>query len=88
MNKRVLLLVGVAVAVLVVGLLAFPVKQRCGHPHYSCATAPDAQANVHYYYETKPLGVSLFETLTGADISFHYSSGTDSEKRGGLAPLP
>jgi len=80
LNKRLLLiLVGIGI-VLVIGVLALPVKQTCGHPSYTCATAPDAQGYVHYYYEEKPLGVSLIENLTGANISFHYTSGTDLEK--------
>ena len=44
----------VPVVVLVVGLLlvalAIPIKQRCGAPGYSCATALDARGYVHYYY--------------------------------------
>jgi hypothetical protein len=80
-NKRVLLVTGIVIAVVVViGVLALPVKQRCGHPNHTCATAPDEQGYIHYYYEMKPLGVSVLESLTGAVISLHYSAGTELVK--------
>jgi hypothetical protein len=60
-SKRVPLAVGIAV-VLVIAALAIPIKARCGAPGYSCATAVDAQGNVHYYYEVEPLGVYLIES--------------------------
>jgi hypothetical protein len=50
-NKRVVLIAGIAVAVVaVIGLLALPVEQRCGHPNYTCATAPDTHGYIDYYY--------------------------------------
>jgi hypothetical protein len=86
-NKRVVLIAGIAVAVVaVIGLLALPVEQRCGHPNYTCATAPDTHGYIDYYYEVKPLAVAVIESLTGAEISFHYSSGTELVKRSGRAP--
>ena len=78
-SKRVPLAVGIAVA-LVIAALAIPIKARCGAPGYSCATAVDAQGNVHYYYEVEPLGVYLVEIITGSNIRFYYQSGEDLEK--------
>ncbi len=78
MNKLPVL-VGIAV-VLVLAVLAIPVKQRCGAPGYSCATAVDAQGNVHYYYEVEPLGVYLAEIITGSNIRFYYKSGEELVK--------
>lgn len=77
--NRVLLLVGI-VGVLLPALLAIPVKQRCGGPGYSCATALDTEGYVHYYYEVEPLGVYLAEVITGSDISICYESGEDLVK--------
>ncbi len=48
---------------LLIAALALPIKQTCGNPRYSCATAPDAQGYVHYYYEVQPLGVVLIIQL-------------------------
>ncbi len=72
-------MVGIAV-VLVIAVLAMPVKQRCGAPGYSCATALDARGNVHYYYEVEPLGVYLLEIITGSNIQFYYKSGEELVK--------
>jgi hypothetical protein len=68
------------VSVLVIAALAIPVKQRCGAPGYSCATAWDAQGYVHYYYEVEPLGVYLAETITGSNIRLYYTSGEELVK--------
>lgn len=77
--NRVLLLVLVGIAVvLVIGLLALPTKEKC--PKGLCVTAPDAQGNIHYYYEVKPLGAALIENITGTNLPFHYTSGDDFEK--------
>jgi hypothetical protein len=77
--KRVPLAVGIAI-VLVIAVLAIPIKQRCGAPGRSCATALDAQGNVHYYYEVEPLGVYFLEVVTGSNIPLFYTSGEDVEK--------
>ncbi|OBG30291.1 hypothetical protein [Mycobacterium sp. 852002-51057_SCH5723018] len=70
-----------AIAVLLVfAVLALPVKQRCGAPGYSCATAVDTRGNVHYYYEVEPLGVYLAEIFTGSNIRLFYTSGQDVVK--------
>ncbi len=66
--------------VLVLAVLAIPVKQRCGAPGYSCASALDANGNVHYYYEVEPLGVFLAEIITGSNIAFYYESGEELVK--------
>ena len=68
--------VAVAVA-LVIAVLAIPVKQRCGAPGLSCASAVDPQGNVHYYYEIEPVGVYLAEIVTGSNIRWYYASGED-----------
>ena len=78
MNK-VPIVIGIVVVLLIAGL-AVPVKQRCGAPGYSCATALDARGYVHYYYEVEPLGVYLAEIITGSNIRFFYKSGEDLEK--------
>ena len=80
MNK-VTLLIAIAV-VLAIGLLALPVKQRCGAPGYTCATGLDAQGYIHYYYEVEPLGIYLIESVTGSNIRLYYKSGEDREKAG------
>jgi hypothetical protein len=76
---KVPLVVGL-VFVLLLAVLAIPVKQRCGAPGYSCATALDPQGNVHYYYEVEPLGVYLAEIITGSNVRFYYTSGEDLVK--------
>jgi len=68
------------VVVLVIAVLAIPVKQRCGAPGYSCASALDTQGYVHYYYEVEPLGVYLAEVITGSNIRLYYSSGEELVK--------
>ncbi|WP_244184893.1 hypothetical protein [Mycobacterium scrofulaceum] len=68
--------VGIAVVVLL-AVLAVPIKQRCGAPGLSCATAVDPRGNVHYYYEVEPLGVYVAEVITGSNITVFYDSGED-----------
>ena len=77
--SRVPLTLTIAV-VAVLAVLAVPIKQRCGAPGLSCATAVDRQGNVHYYYEVEPLGVYLAEIMTGSNISVFYESGEDLVK--------
>ena len=77
--NKIPVLVGIAV-VLVSAVLAIPVKQSCGVPGYSCATAVDARGNVHYYYEVEPLGVYLAEIITGSNIRLYYTSGEELVK--------
>ncbi|MCV7090558.1 hypothetical protein H7H80_12455 [Mycobacterium interjectum] len=73
----------VAIAVvLFIAVLAIPVKQRCGAPSLSCATAVDPQGNVHYYYEVEPVGVYLAEIVTGSNIRWYYASGEDLVRAG------
>ena len=72
-------MVGIAVVV-ALAVLAVPIKQRCGAPGLSCATAVDPQGNVHYYYEVEPLGVYLAEIATGSNIAVFYESGQDLVK--------
>jgi hypothetical protein len=71
-------------AVLVIAVLAIPVKQRCGAPGLFCASAVDPQGNVHYYYyyEVEPLGVYLAEIIVGSNIRLYYTSGEDLVKAG------
>lgn len=66
-----------AIAALSLGVLAVPVKQRCGAPGFACAAALDANGDVHYYYEVEPLGVYLAEVVTGTNITLYYTSGED-----------
>lgn len=70
------LIVGVAVVVLL-AVLAVPVKQRCGAPGFSCASTLDNDGNSRYYYEIEPAGVYLAEIITGTNIGLFYSSGED-----------
>ncbi|CAM4373667.1 hypothetical protein MYSE111917_24745 [Mycobacterium senriense] len=76
---RVPLLIGVALVVLL-AVLAAPIKQRCGAPGVSCATALDNDGNMHFYYEVEPVGVYLAEIATGSNITLFYSSGEDLVK--------
>lgn len=76
--SRVPLIVGIAVVLLAV--LAAPIKQRCGAPGVSCASAVDNSGNVHFYYEVEPVGVYLAEIATGTNITLFYNSGEDLVK--------
>jgi hypothetical protein len=68
----------IAIAVVVLlAVLAVPVKQRCGAPGLSCATAVDPLGNVHYYYEVEPFGVYVAEVINGSNITVYYDSGED-----------
>jgi hypothetical protein len=71
-SKLQVVLIGIAV-VLTIALFALPVKIMC--PHGPCTTAPDADGYVHRYYEVKPLGPALIETVTGTNFGLYYSSG-------------
>ena len=77
--RRVPLALGIAL-VLVIALLAIPLKVRCGAPGLACATAVDARGNVHFYYEVEPLGVYIAETFSGSNIRLYYQSGEDLDK--------
>jgi hypothetical protein len=77
--NKIPIVVGIVV-MLLIGVLAIPVKQRCGAPGYSCATALDAQGYVHYYYEVEPLGVYVAEIMTVSNIRLFYSSGEELVK--------
>jgi hypothetical protein len=80
-RNRIPLLVGIAI-VLLFAVLAIPIKQRCGAPGLSCASAVDTQGNIHYYYEVEPLGVYLAEMVTGTNITVFYASGEDLVRGG------
>jgi len=68
----------IVVAVLVlITVLAAPTKVVC--PNGPCSTAPDAQGNVHRYYQIKPLAATLFEEVTGLRMPIHYTSGVDTD---------
>lgn len=67
-------------ALLVVAALAMPIKQRCGAPGRSCATAVDANGDVHYYYEVEPFGIFLVESVIGSNIPLYYTSGEEIER--------
>ena len=73
------LMIGISV-LLVLAALAMPLKQRCGAPGRSCATAVDASGNVHYYYEVEPFGVLIVESVLGSDIPLYYTSGEEIVK--------
>ncbi|OBK28464.1 hypothetical protein A5634_20510 [Mycobacterium asiaticum] len=71
----------IAISVLLVmAALAIPIKQRCGAPGRTCATAVDANGDVHYYYEVEPLGIFLIENMIGSDIPLFYTSGEEIVK--------
>ena len=74
--NRVPLILGVAVVVLL-AVLAVPIKQRCGAPGFACASTLDTHGNIRYYYEIEPVGVFLAEIVTGTNIRLFYSSGED-----------
>jgi hypothetical protein len=79
---RVPLIVGVAIVVLL-AVLAAPIKQRCGAPSFSCASTLDNDGNIHNYYEyyeVEPVGVYLAEIVTGTNITLFYASGQDLVK--------
>ena len=70
------LVIGISV-LLVFAALAMPIKQRCGVPGRSCATAVDAAGDVHYYYEVEPFGIFLIESVIGSNIPLYYTSGEE-----------
>lgn len=70
------------VGIVVVAALAMPIKQRCGAPGRTCATAQDTQGNVHYYYEVEPVAIFLLESVLGSNIPLYYKSGEDVVKVG------
>jgi hypothetical protein len=72
----------VVLAVVLLAVLAIPIKQRCGAPGLSCTSTVDEQGNVRYYYEVEPLGVFLAEIFTGSNIRIYYTSGDDVVKVG------
>lgn len=73
------LVIGISVLV-VIAAWAMPIKQRCGAPGRSCATAVDANGDVHYFYEVEPFGVFLIESVTGSNIPLYYTSGEEIER--------
>lgn len=77
--NRVPLIVGVAFVVLL-AVLAAPIKQRCGAPGLPCASTLDNAGNLHFYYEVEPLGVYLAEIVTDTNITLFYNSGEDLVK--------
>jgi len=78
--KRVPIAVWIAI-ILAVAALAMPIKQRCGAPGRACASAQDAQGDVHYYYEVEPLAVFLLESVLGSNIPLFYTSGEEVVKQ-------
>jgi len=76
---RLVVLVGIAL-VLVIGVLAVPIKVSCCRPGYGCATAPDAQGYVDHCYEVKPLGAGLIELVTASKFPLNYTSGHELKK--------
>ncbi len=73
---RVPVALGIAVFLTLL-VLAMPIKQRCGAPGLSCASAVDSNGNLHYYYEVEPLGVYFLEIITGTNVPVCYTSGED-----------
>jgi len=72
-------IIGISV-LLAMAALAMPIKQRCGAPGRTCATAVDATGNVHYYYEVEPFGVFIVESVLGSNIPLYYTSGEEIVK--------
>lgn len=68
------------VMLLVIVALAMPIKQRCGAPGRSCATAVDANGDVHFHYEVEPFGIFLVESVIGSNIPLYYTSGEEIER--------
>ncbi len=66
--------------VLIVALLilAIPVRIECGVTGYACATGPDPSGNYYTYYEVKPLGLAVLESMIGTDLHIFYSSGNEA----------
>ncbi len=62
-------------AVVLIALLAWPVKEVC--PNGPCSTAPDAQGYVHRYYEVKPLAAVVIDTVSGKGCPLRYASGEE-----------
>ncbi len=62
---------------LLVAALAFPVKTTCGATNYACATAPDEQGKIAYYYEIEPLAARMLDTLLQTNTRIAYTSGHD-----------
>ena len=67
-KKRIILLI-------VLLILAIPLRVQCGHLFYGCATAPDASGYYYTYYEVEPLGITLVETVIQTNLRIYYWSG-------------
>lgn len=73
--SKVKLVLLAAVVVLIIGLLAWPIKDVC--PKGPCTTGPDSNGYVSRYYEVKPIGAALIETITGKNLPLRYTSGSE-----------
>lgn len=73
MSKVQGVVIGIVIVLVVVAVLAWPVKVVC--PNGPCLTGVDEAGYVHRYYEIKPLGADLLS------LPFRYSSGNESEQR-------
>jgi hypothetical protein len=69
--------IGIFLLVAAALLLAFPVRMTCGHPSYSCVTAPDTTGTYYTYYEIEPLGITALEALIGTNLRVAYWSGSE-----------
>ncbi|OBJ52391.1 hypothetical protein [Mycobacterium sp. 1423905.2] len=80
MGKLKPLLFGLVVIAVIV-FIAWPVKKTC--PNGPCGGAPDAQGNVHRYYEVQPLGAVVIETVTDQHVPVSYHSGYEDQRASG-----
>jgi hypothetical protein len=76
LSKTKLALIGIA-AVLLIGLLAWPIRIVC--PNGPCTTAPYPDGYVRRYYEIQPLGAPLVEIFMGKNFHVRYSSGIEKD---------
>lgn len=74
------IVIGVMIAVMIVSVLALPVKQLCGGEGKVCATAPDDRGYVHFYYEKQPFVRVVVYDITGWSVPLVYSSGVERVK--------
>ncbi|HEY9152827.1 MAG TPA: hypothetical protein VIN60_08075 [Anaerolineales bacterium] len=59
-------------------ILAIPLRIECGVIGYACATGPDPSGVYYTYYEVKPLGIAVLETMIQTDLHLFYWSADEA----------
>ena len=63
------------IAILIIIFIFMPIPVTCGTAaNVYCASAPDQNGNVHYYYEIEPLSIYLIEKIIHTNVKIYYSA--------------